>query len=849
MAATDTASERGFIGLRDLDSAGKLATKRTECESMRMVLKREWALNREYYNGNQWAFWNQSMLRVESMPVDTGPSWKVRLQSNQIKPGLASYVAQLTKTRPTISAEPNSGADGDVKAAQMATSLFESLFEDLHLNSKVQAALNEAGLSGGYWKITWDALAGKPMTFTMNPQGQPIMDDELAELFVDQLAQQIAQSGQAGDQDPEEMAEQMARKTVYLGDIRVEIMSAENVLLDPAAASFDDCVWAICRHSLDPDEVASRFGKRVQPNAIKSSDTPVAFSAIEEKKPTTVREVFVMYIRPCPALPKGRYVTWIEGPDTILQDIEWPYPFRELPLVKFPGIYRPNSPYDDPIVTEVRPLQKNLNKTLSDIVTHQNLTMRPQILAPHGSLRSKLTTEPGAVVEYNPTGNMPPPQWREMPSIPSYVFAHLADVQQRIDKAFNRLPSSRDQIPARADGGGLLEGMLEATADQLSHVVLGIEDALARAGHLMVALAQKYYEEPRLLRIRGVGGSVQVKKFEAADIAGGFTFRPRYGTGLPRSRQGKQDAIMQMLEAKLIDPAQAMKHLDLNDLKGVQAMLASDEDQAYREHDKILRGIPINAPALQQAQEQLKQFQQQAQAIMQQLQAGQPVDIDGDGQPDDPNQVFQQLQQQAQQLQQAVQDAPWQPLDYENWEQHIQTHSSLMKTTEFEGYPPEVQAIFIQHFNLTYQRWIEVRFAQPDPNSSAKINVRAQTTVSGPVMEKILRKAGIEASEEEVTAPPLDTMVMDNLNAPKSNASGNDPLSQLDQALTTQQAQDKHTVSQADALQKMGGSAASDARAQAKHDLEMQLMEDQRRQLEEMHQAKLAAAAQQGKSA
>jgi hypothetical protein len=689
------------------------------------------------------------------------------------------------------------------------------------------------------------------MTFTMNPQGQPIMDDELAELFVDQLTQQVAQDPRFEGQDPKEIVDQAAKKTVYLGDIRVEIMSAENVLLDPSAATFDDAVWAICRHSLDPDEVASRFGKRVQPNAVKSSDTPVAFASIEEKKPTTVREVFIMYIRPCPALPKGRYVTWIEGPDTILQDIPWPYPFRELPLVKFPGIYRPNSPYDDPIVTEVRPLQKNLNKTLSDIVTHQNLTMRPQILAPHGSLRSKLTTEPGAIVEYNPTGNMPPPQWREMPSIPSYVFAHLEDVQRRIDKAFNRMPSSRDQIPARADGGGLLEGMLEATADQLSHVVLGIEDALARAGHLMVALAQKYYEEPRLLRIRGVGGSVQVKKFEAADIAGGFTFRPRYGTGLPRSRQGKQDAIMQMLEAKLIDPAQAMKHLDLGDLKGVQAQLAADEDQAYREHDKILRGTPINVPALQAAQQQLQQFEQQAQGIIQAIQAGQPVDLDQDGMPDDPNQVFQQLQQQAQQLQSAVQDAPWQPLDYENWEQHIQTHGSLMKTSEFEAYPPEVQAIFIKHFNLTYQKFIEIRFSQPDPNSSAKINVRAQTTVSAPVMEKILRKAGIEATTDEVSAPPLDTMVMDNLNAPQVGESGNDPLSQLDQALTTQQAQDKHAVAQADALQKMGGDQASAARAQAKHDLEIQMMEDQRRQAEEQHQQKLAAAkaaaAQQGK--
>lgn len=832
--------ERGFIGLRDLVDAGTLAAKRVEVENMRSVLKREWALNREYYNGNQWSFWNASMLRVESLPLDIGPTWKVRLQSNQVKPGLASYVAQLTKTRPTITAEPNSGADGDVKAAQMATSLYESLWEDLHINTRLQEALNEAGLSGGFLSVKWDALAGKPMTFVMDPNGQPILDDELAELFIDKLKQMAQQQGMDGGQ-----VDEMAKKTVYVGEIDVAVMSAENVLIDPSVATFDDAKWAICRHSLDPDEIYARWGKRVQPNATKSADVPRTFASIEEKKPETVREVFIMYIRPCPALPKGRYVAWIEGPDLILEDRDWPYPFQILPLVKLPGIYRPNSPYDDPIVNEARPLQKDLNKTLSQIVEHKNLTLRPQMLAPIGSLRSKITSEPGAIFEYNPVGNQIP-QWRPQPEIPQYVFAHLADTQSRIDKVFNRMPTSRDQIPARADGGALLEGMLEATADQLSHTILGIEDALARLGHLMVSYAQKYYDEPRMLRIRGVGGSMQVKKFESRDIEGGFVFRPRYGTGLPRSRQGKQDAIIALVEAKLLDPATAMKHLDMSDLKGVQAQIAADEDQAYREHDKILRGVPINQAALQQAQQQLQQFMQQAQGIAQALQQGQPIDLDGDGQPDDPRQIMQQLQQQQQQLQQALQDAPWQPLDYENWESHISTHAGFMKTSEFEAYDPQLQAIFLQHYNLTYQKWIEIRFAMPDPNSSAKINVRAQTTVSGPVMEKLLRKAGIEATPEEVTSPALDTMVMDNLNAPKVNAGGNDPLTQMDQAITTQQTSDKHTVAQASALQKLGTEQASAAREQAKHDLEMQMLEDQQRQLEEQHQAKLDRLRAQG---
>ncbi len=837
---------QGYQGLNDLTDASCLATKRQDTERLRGVLKREWALNREYYNGNQWSFWNSQMLRVESLPIDGGPAWKIRLQSNQIKPGLASYVAQLIKTRPTIYAEPNSAGDADVKSAQMATSLFESFYDQFGLNAKAAQALMEAGLSGGFWNITWDALAGKPMTFVMGPDGQPIMDDELADVFLDRLALEAQQVGK----DPEEL-QQMAKKTVYLGDIAVRVMTAENVLLDPGCDKFEDAKWAMCRHALDPDEIKARWGFKVLPDALPAggNSTPMAFQNIEERKPKTIRNVYVMYIRPHPAVPKGRYVAWIEGPDQILQDIPWPYPFRELPLVKFPGIYRPDSPYDDPIVNEVRPLQKDLNKTLSQMVEHKNLTVRPQMLAPIGSLRTKLTSEPGAVFEFNPIANMIP-TWRPMPELPQSMFAHLQLLQASIDKFFNRIPSSRDQLPARADGGALLEGMQEATADQISTVILGLEDSLARAGMLMITLAQKFYIEPRLMRIRGAGGSTQVKKFEQADIAGGFTFRPRYGTGLPRSRQGKHDAILALIDAGVLSPQEGLKELDLAGYKVIQAKMMADEDQAFREHDKILRGQPINSAALQAAQAQLNQFNQQAYVYLHMIQHGAPVDLDGDGQPDTPQAIMQQLQQQQAQLQQALQDAPWQPLDYENWDQHIDTHAGYMKTPEFESLPPEVQAIFVQHYNLTYQKKIAIMYASAEPGDAPKINVRAMATVSAATMSKILSKTGVDSPPEEVGGPPLDTQVIDTLNQPKVDGSGNDPLTQADQLLTMQQAQDKHELAQAQAEEALGAAQLQGEHAQTSAAMQQassaqavdhaQQKHDQAtRHAEELHQEKL----------
>ena len=180
MASKDTAQ----TSVTKLTTATKLAGKRKELDSIRSQDVREWALNRAFYNGNQWVFWNKSSSLVETLPTQDGdkPRWKVRLTSNQIRPGVQHYVAQLTKSKPMITATPDGAGYRDIMAAQMASSLFDWWWQELHLRSKLQSSLVNALISQGWWKITWDPLAGKSMTLMMDPNGKPIMHSELADI-------------------------------------------------------------------------------------------------------------------------------------------------------------------------------------------------------------------------------------------------------------------------------------------------------------------------------------------------------------------------------------------------------------------------------------------------------------------------------------------------------------------------------------------------------------------------------------------------------------------------------------------------------------------------------------------
>lgn len=827
-----------YRGVRDLNDAPSLAEKRRELEASRHRDKIDWVLNREFYKGNQYSYWNKSYGsggRLETEATDEGdkPHYKVRLTNNQVLPGVNHYVAQLTKNRPIIAASPDTGSDSDLKSAQMGSALWEYWWGSMYMTSKLQSALVNSALSQGYWFINWDALAGKSMTYMVGPDGQalvgPMWSDENLDIYRDSIREAAQQQGV----DPDEAVKQFT-KTISVGDIAIKVLPGENVLLDPAAATFEDASYAIIIENMSPEEAAARWpkAKGLEPDAILGDESlNLSGLSTENARNKNVRRVYHGFFRKSPALPQGRYVCWVEGPDVILHDDPWNLPHDELPLVKFPGLEKPNSPLDIPVTTATRPIQKDINRTISQVMEHKNLTMRPQLLAPTGSISERITSEPGRTFYFNPV-NGAVPDWRKIPDLPGYVFEHLQEQERRLDRYFNRMPNQRDQLPARIDNADGIDIIQESVADQLSPTVQRLESALVRAGMIMVKLAQTYYAEERMLKIKGSNGAVQVKKFRNADLAGGFSFSAEAGSGLPRTRAGKQSRIGFMLANQLIDQRTAMKYMDTADLTGLMAKTQASEEQAYRTIEKLKKGTPLNIVALEQAKAQAQQAMEDPTA-----------DLNGDGQPEPPE-VKMQL------IQQMLEQAALQPMPHEDPGVHLDVLTQFMDTVEYENLDPATQNRFQQRFSAMMQ--MNTQIAQMSAQMGApverpKVTLQMKATSSAPVAGEILREAGVQVSDEAVAQPPLETWVTDSIDKADADDAGNDPLTDAEKMQTMQHAQEQHAVKLAKAAHEVSlaesnthtaqqaASGHADARAEAEHQQRM-------RHAEEMHQAKLVAA-------
>jgi Bacteriophage head to tail connecting protein len=738
-------------------SADALVKRVDELQSEREIMERQWKLNLSFYKGKQYVFYNRKSRRMESLPTDDGdkPRYRVRLVANQIAPNSNGLLARLTKTKPTFFATPAQADYEAIKATEVAESLLDYWWDTFSLGSKREEAMLWAIICGnGFWKISWDDKVGSSVKLMLNPDGEPIVNPIIEHLFKDRLGKMGLDAGEF-------------EKEVFEGEIKVDVMAPFDVLLDDSAQVFEDCKYAFCVHPMSSDEIYSRYNVRLKPNAINrypDETLPGMFGTTSGKTKQNVRTVFVGYFLPGPEFPEGRYVVFTKSPNIVLYDGPWPYPFKKLPLVKFPGMRIPGQLYDTSVVEQAIPLQKELNRTLSQMIEYKNLTLKPQMLAPVGSLRQRMTDEPGAIFEYNPVAGKVP-EAIPIQSLPSYVFQHLQDLGQRLRDTFGLNEISDGAVPPNVEAGVAIDLLQEAATDRLAPQILMMEKGLERAGNMMLELAQRYYNEPRLIMLAGAGSKAKVSRFESADIIAGVQVKVETGSGLPRTRAGKQARVMQMLQMGIISPTKAYKYLDMADFKTLQAQFEADEEQAMRENDRLIVGEPINKPAAMKAQQELM------------MQIDNPQVDPNTGRPAavTPEALMQ------------VMDAGLAPLPFENHASHLETHALYMKSPEFEDLPLEIQERFQKHYQFTMTAMQESANVQGQP---AKVSLQLRGAVGPTTGSKILTQSGLKGvTPQELLEPPLDTVVIDNKDKPNAESAGGEDIAGLQQDLANKLAE------------------------------------------------------------
>lgn len=593
----------------------------------------QWYQNMSMFYGQQWIEQTKSAFPNEfrdKLITPKKPYYHQRKTINRTRAYARWELSKLLSQVPSARAVPASSEDQDQRAAFAAEQAWTSISEGKKLRTQFGRTMWWTVMTGnGFIKTHWDQMA------------------------TDRI------SGQPGDIK----FGNITPFHLFVPDIREQEMEDQPFIIN---AYTKPVSW--CMHYFG-DELK---GKTLQPSVSSANQIiDEAYLNLGAGKAPDSVIVYETWVKPgaTKLLPQGGVIISV---DNILINIYrdgLPYSHGMYPFTKFEHIPTSTFYADSPIV-DLSQLQKDYNQLRSEISEAGRRMAKPQLIAPVGSIvPSKLTNEPGLVIQYKP--GMAPPQPIPLSPLPQYYLEQQDRIlSDWIDLSGER-EVSRGSTPPGVTSGTAINYLQEASNQYLTPQFLSIEQGYERIASQTIGLFQQYVDMPRKIRTIGADGAFDTMMLQGADITNGTDIRIEPGSSISKSKAAQEARVMDMFSVGIIDQAQAKTLLEMGGTQKIMDTLNTAERKAQRENIKMKMLDPMQV-------EEAKQ--EQIQKIVEQLD---PAMLE------DPT------------VQQEIESLPAPLLipvdDFDIHDIHIETHNRFRMSQEYELLTPEIKAQFEQH--------------------------------------------------------------------------------------------------------------------------------------------------------
>src|SRR6266498_1382475 len=597
-------------------------------KNARVTTERQWYLNLAMYFGKQ------NIVPINSNTpgiatttrfwVPPAPYWRVRPVINKIRPTIRTELAQLTNNKPNASIVPASAEDRDMYAAMAGEQIWENFYTDKKIKKTIRDALWWTLICGnGYIKTYWDYSVGPVDPMSQAPQGDVIFQHETPfHIFCPDLLESNIES------------------QPYL--IHAQVRSPEYVQMRFKKA--------IDGRDINPNsQDATRILEESFLNLIGTQE-------LDKQHSVMVLEV---WIKPgaVPMFPQGAFLTMVG--DQIVQGFQgWPYKHGKFPFAKFDHI--PGGKfYSSSVIEDLIPLQKEYNRTRGQIIEAKNRMVKPQLVAPRGSVDpSKMTTEPGQVIEFTP--GFEPPTPLPLQALPAYVIQELDRIQADWNDISGQHEVTHGQVPPGVTAATAISFLQERDESKLSPTFDSLEEGIEKTAQMALSYVNQFWSTERMIRVTGPEGSFDTLAMKGSDLDNALDIRVEAGSALPVSKAAKQALIMDLMKMGFIDPQQGLEVMDMGGINKLYEQIQVDQRQIQREN---LRMSKVDVAMLQQ----------QNQLNMQMMQAN-PNAFDG-----------------------AMPPLIIPVNTWDNHKLHVMHHNNYRKSQAFEVLPKEVKALFEAH--------------------------------------------------------------------------------------------------------------------------------------------------------
>jgi hypothetical protein len=564
------------------------------------------------------------------------PYYHQRKTINRIRSYVRWEMSKMLSSFPTAQAIPSSSEDEDQRAAYAAEQAWTSISEAKKLRQHMSRAIWWTIVTGnGFVKTHWDATCLDKVSGEMGD----IKFGHVTpfHLFVPDIREQ--------DIEDQPFLINAYTKTVEWAEYYFA-KELNGIRLAPSVSSANQIL----------DEAYLNLGNSKAPDSVIVYETWV--------KPGATK-----------LLPNGGVIISIDDILISVYRDGFPYNHMMYPFTKFEHIPTATFYADSPIV-DLSQLQKEYNGLRSEIAEAGRRMAKPQLIAPMGSIvPSKLTNEPGLVIQYKP--GMAPPQPLPLSPLPQYYL----DQQDRVLNDWIDISGerevSRGDTPPGVTSGTAISYLQEASNQYLTPQFQSIEAGIEKIAVQTIELFVQYVDIPRKIRTIGADGAFDTMLLKGADIASGTDVRVEPGSSYAKSKAAQEARVMDMFAVGIIDQPAALRMLEVGGVQKVMDTMNVAERKAQRENIKMKM---LNPEDIEMAR------MQAVEEIMSQI----------------PPEMMQDPQ-----IMDEIQNMPAPPLitvdDFDVHEVHIETHNKFRMSQEYEILPDEVKDQFAQHVAMHEQ--------------------------------------------------------------------------------------------------------------------------------------------------
>lgn len=523
--------------------------KFNKARQARNTFERQWYQNLAFYFGRHYVQWVASGTSADFQRLvePPAPPWRVRMIVNKTRAIIRAELAKVTKEKPRGFVIPSTTDDDDLAAARAGDAIFEHLWRELVMNKQIRRV--------EFWTLLC---------------GTSFLKDWYDEISPDS-------SGTPGSI----CVEPVSPFHLFVPDLQEEEIENQPYVIHCLAK--------------DPAWIHKHFGKQINPDSGSGAGvleqkflTALGISnGRYDKSHVAVKEA---WFKSCKQFPDGAKVLWA-GDEVLSVTDGLDYNHNQYSFSKFDHIPTGRF-YSDSTLVDLIPLQKEYNRTRSQIIEAKNKMSKPQLVAARGSINpNNITSEPGLIIFYTPGFNPPTPI--PLSPLPQYVIEEQDRIQRDMDDISSQHEITKGRTPPGVTAATAISYLQEEDDSKLSSTISSLEEGVEKVGRHMLSHVQQFWDAQRQIRVVGDNGQWETYTFTKANINGNTDFRVEAGSATPRSRAAKQAFIMEMMEKQYIPPERGLRYLDMAETSRLYEDLQINVRQAQRENMQMAGGVEV----------------------------------------------------------------------------------------------------------------------------------------------------------------------------------------------------------------------------------------------------------------